>query len=61
MTDDAKFKKAIRARMAETGEKYTPARRALLTCLGDFFTVSEPFRKARRQRRRLAVRRKSTR
>lgn len=31
MTDDAKFKKAIRARMAETGEKYTQARRALLT------------------------------
>jgi hypothetical protein len=30
MTDDAKFKKAIRARMAETGEKYTQARRALL-------------------------------
>ncbi len=30
MTDDAKFKEAIRARMAETGEKYTQARRALL-------------------------------
>jgi tRNA A-37 threonylcarbamoyl transferase component Bud32 len=31
MTDDAKFKRTIRARMAETGEKYTQARRALLT------------------------------
>jgi hypothetical protein len=30
MTQDAKLKKAIRARMAETGEKYTEARRALL-------------------------------
>lgn len=29
MTQDAKLKKAIRARMAETGEKYTEARRAL--------------------------------
>jgi hypothetical protein len=30
MTDDAGFKKAIRARMALTGERYTQARRALL-------------------------------
>ncbi len=30
MTQDAKLKKAICARMAETGEKYTEARRALL-------------------------------
>jgi hypothetical protein len=29
MTQDAKLKEAIRARMAETGEKYTEARRAL--------------------------------
>jgi ATP-dependent Clp protease ATP-binding subunit ClpA len=30
MTEDRRFKRAIRARMAETGEKYTEARRALL-------------------------------
>jgi len=30
MTEDTGFKKAIRARTAETGEKYTEARRALL-------------------------------
>ena len=27
MTDDSAFKKQVRARMAETGEKYTVARR----------------------------------
>jgi hypothetical protein len=35
MTDDAKFKKAVRARAAETGEKYTQARRALLAAATD--------------------------
>jgi ATP-dependent Clp protease ATP-binding subunit ClpA len=30
MTEDRRFKRAIRARMAETGERYTEARRALL-------------------------------
>src|SRR4051794_1407678 len=30
MTNDAALKRAIRARMAETGEKYTQARRELL-------------------------------
>jgi hypothetical protein len=34
MTQDPRFKKAVRARMAETGEKYTQARRALLTPSG---------------------------
>jgi hypothetical protein len=31
MTDNAKFKKAVRARTARTGEKYTQARRSLLS------------------------------
>jgi hypothetical protein len=31
MTDDSAFKKKIRARMAETGEKYTEARRMVTT------------------------------
>ncbi len=30
MTDDSAFKKQVRARMAETGEKYTVARRILI-------------------------------
>ena len=30
MTDDSAFKKQIRARMAETGENYTVARRAVI-------------------------------
>ena len=30
MTDDSAFKKQVRARMAETGEKYTTARRAVI-------------------------------
>ena len=30
MTDDSAFKKQVRARMAETGEKYTAARRMLI-------------------------------
>ena len=30
MTDDSAFKKQVRARMAETGEKYTVARRAVI-------------------------------
>ncbi|MEV4314975.1 KH domain-containing protein [Actinocrispum sp. NPDC049592] len=30
MTDDSAFKKQVRARMAETGEKYTEARRMVL-------------------------------
>ena len=31
MTDDSAFKKSVRARMAETGEKYTVARRMVIT------------------------------
>jgi hypothetical protein len=31
VTDDSAFKKQVRARMAETGEKYTVARRAVIT------------------------------
>ena len=30
MTDDSAFKKQVRARMAETGEKYTVARRMVI-------------------------------
>ncbi len=35
MTDDRRSKRAIRSRMAQTGEKYTEARRALLASGGD--------------------------
>ena len=31
MTDDSAFKNQVRARMAETGEKYTEARRVVIT------------------------------
>ena len=31
MTDDSAFKKQVRARMAQTGEKYTVARRMVIT------------------------------
>jgi hypothetical protein len=31
VTDDSAFKKQVRARMAETGEKYTTARRMVIT------------------------------
>jgi small subunit ribosomal protein S3 len=31
VTDDSAFKKQVRARMAETGEKYTVARRMVMT------------------------------
>ena len=30
MTDDSAFKRQVRARMAETGEKYTEARRIVI-------------------------------
>jgi hypothetical protein len=39
MTDDAGFKKAIRARMADTGEKYMQARRALLSLSAEHGTM----------------------
>ena len=31
MTDDSAFKKQVQARMAETGENYTTARRMVIT------------------------------
>ena len=34
MTDDSAFKKQVRARMAETGEKYTTARRMVIAGRG---------------------------
>ncbi len=34
MTDDSAFKRQVRARMAETGEKYTEARRMVLEDTG---------------------------
>ena len=35
MTDDSAFKRQVRARMAETGEKYTVARRMVMAAAQD--------------------------
>ena len=42
VTDDRARKKAVRRRMAQTGEKYTEARRAVGGTAGDPQTEPEP-------------------
>ena len=46
MTDDSAFKKQVRARMAETGEKYTEARRVVITEAAQDAAIRDAVRRA---------------